>query len=172
MDVYEAIRKRLSIRKYKPDDVPQETIESLLEAMRLAPSGKNGQPWKFIVIRDAELRQKLVPACKGQKFVGEAPVVICACGFEEKCYQKMGGYWKSYPVDIGVAFAHLSLAAVAEGLGTCWIGAFYEAQVKEILGIPADMRVTSMMTLGYPAESPAARPRKKLEDVIVYDGWK
>jgi nitroreductase len=171
MDVYEAIKSRFSIRKYKPDDIPQEILESILEAVRLAPSGKNGQPWKFIVIRDSELKQKLVPACKGQKFVGEAPVVVCACGFEDTCDQKMGGYWKSYPVDIGIAFAHLSLTAVAEGLGTCWVGSFLEEEVRKLLGVPPEVKIVALMTLGYPALVPSPMPRKPMEEIISYDRW-
>ena len=126
MDIYEAIKERTSIRAYKNEEVDEKKIERILEAARMAPSGKNGQPWTFIVVRNEETRKRLVPACKNQAFVGEAPVVIVACGHEERAYQKMGGYWNSTPVDIGIALEHLMLAAAAEGLGTCWIGAFIE----------------------------------------------
>ena len=76
-----------------------------------------------------------------------------------------------YPIDVSIAVDHMSLMAASLGLGSCWIGAFYEDRVKKILGIPEDIRVVVMLTLGYPAESPAARPRKKLEEIVAYDAW-
>ncbi|RKY69607.1 MAG: nitroreductase [Candidatus Latescibacterota bacterium] len=171
MDVYQAIRERRSVRRYRPEPVPEEKLKRVLNAMRLAPSGKNAQPWRFIVVRDAAVREKLVDACNGQQFVGEAPVVIVGCGWERKAYPRMGGYWNSLPVDVAIALDHLTLAAAAEGLGTCWIGSFKEAAVKEILGIPDQVQVIALMPLGYPAVEPEAKPRKRLEEVVAFDGW-
>ncbi|HER43506.1 MAG TPA: nitroreductase [Candidatus Eisenbacteria bacterium] len=171
MDIYEAIKERTSIRAFKKEDIDETKIERILEAARLAPSGKNGQPWTFIVVRNEETRKKLVPACKNQAFVGEAPVVIVACGHEEKAYQKMGGYWNSTPVDIGIALEHLMLAAAAEGLGTCWIGAFIEAEVKEILGIPDGVKIVALTPVGYPAAEKTRRPRKNLDEIVMYEKW-
>ncbi|MBU8922756.1 MAG: nitroreductase family protein [Bacteroidales bacterium] len=171
MDLYEVIRMRTSVRAYKPDAVEKEKLEKVLDAARLAPSGKNGQPWTFIVITEEETRKKLVPACKKQAFIGEAPVVIAVCGKEEEAYGKMGGYWNSLPVDIGIAVEHLMLAAEAEGLGTCWIGAFMEEEVREILGVPADIKIVALTPLGYPAGERRFRPRKKLEEIIMSERW-
>jgi nitroreductase len=106
----------------------------------------------------------------GQPYVAQAPIVIAACGTETDYIMTCGQY--TYTIDVSIAVDHMSLAAVGEGLGTCWIGAFHEDQVKEILGIPNKIRVVIMLTLGYPAESPSARPRKKLEEIVAYDGWK
>lgn len=171
MDLYEAIRGRVSTRAYRPRPVEEEKLRRVLDAARLAPSGKNGQPWIFIVVRDAETRSRLVPACKGQAFVGQAPVVVAVCGREELAYQKMGGYWNSLPVDVGIAVEHLMLAAEAEGLGTCWIGAFLEDEVRGILNVPANVKIVALTPLGYPAGEKVTRPRKDLEEIVMYERW-
>jgi nitroreductase len=171
MDIYEAIKARTSVRGYRSTPVEEDKLERILDAARLAPSGKNGQPWTFIVIKDAETRTKLVEACRGQSYVAEAPVVVVACGREELAYQKMGGYWNSLPVDIGISFEHLMLAAAAEGLGTCWIGAFIEADVKEILGIPPEVKILALTPVGYPKGERGITPRKPLGKIIMHERW-
>lgn len=171
MDIYEAIRGRTSIRSYLPDPVDEKALARVLDAARLAPSGKNGQPWTFIVVRDPDTRKRLVPACKNQQFVGQAPIVIVACGREELAYRKMGGYWNSLPVDIGIALEHMMLAATAEGLGTCWIGAFIEEDVREILGVPVDVKIVAITPLGVPAVESTPRPRKSIDEIVMADRW-
>ena len=171
MDIYATVRERTSIRGYKADPIEEDKLERILDAARLAPSGKNGQPWTFIVVKDEETRKKLVPACKGQEFVGQAPVVVVACGHEERAYKKMGGYWNSLPLDIGIAIEHLMLAAVSEGLGTCWIGAFFEEQVREILGVPEGVKIVALTPVGYPAGEKTHRPRKSLDEIIMHERW-
>ncbi|MBM4084275.1 MAG: nitroreductase [Planctomycetes bacterium] len=169
MDVMEAIRTRRSIRAYLDKPVEEEKLKRVLEAARLAPSAKNMQEWKFIVVRDPATRQKLVEAAKGQKFVGEAPVVIAACGTKPDYVMSCGQL--SHTVDVSIAVTHMCLQAVAEGLGTCWLGAFYEDQAKKILGVPDGVRIVALLPLGYPKESPAARPRKALGEIVCYDRW-
>ena len=171
MDIYEAIRMRTSVRGYRPDEVEDDKLQRILEAARLAPSGKNGQPWRFIVVKDKETRSRLVPACKNQKFLEEAPIIIAACGFEEEAYKKMGGYWNSLPVDIGIALEHLMLAAEAEGLGTCWIGAFIEEEVREILGVPEEAKIVALTPVGYPSKEKTIRPRKPMEEIVMNGRW-
>ena len=171
MDIYEAVKTRTSIRKYKSDPIPEDKLERVLGAMRRAPSGKNAQPWRFVIVKDGGIRAKLADACRGQQFVGEAPVVVVGCGWEDRAYTRMGGYWSSLPVDIAIALDHLTLAAVAEGLGTCWIGAYDEENVKEILGIPEKVKVIALTPLGFPDVEPASRPRKSLEEIITIDRW-
>lgn len=167
MDIYEIIKSRRSIRSYKPDPIPEEKLNNILEAARLAPSGKNGQPWRFVVVREAKLREALVPACRDQKSLAQAPVVIAACGSEAEAYQKQGGYMTSMIIDVAIAMEHLVLAATAEGLGTCWIGAFSEEAVRKVLNVPANLRIVALTPLGYPAESPTPKPRKELKDIII-----
>jgi nitroreductase len=171
MDIYKTVRERTSIRGYKADPIEEDKLERILDAARLAPSGKNGQPWTFIVVKDEETRKKLVPACKGQEFVGQAPVVVVACGHEERAYKKMGGYWNSMPLDIGIAIEHLMLAAVSEGLGTCWIGAFFEEQVREILGVPEGVKIVALTPVGYPAGEKTHSSRKSLDEIIMHERW-
>ncbi len=171
MEIYESIRMRTSTREFLQDPVEEEKLLRILDAARLAPSGKNGQPWTFIVVRDPRTRKLLVPACRNQQFLEEAPVVLAVCGREEDAYKKMGGYWNSMPVDIGIAVEHLMLAAHAEGLGTCWIGAFNEEEVRNILSVPKEVKIVALTPVGYPASEPVIRPRKHLDEIIMYERW-
>ncbi|MEN3189870.1 MAG: nitroreductase family protein [Atribacterota bacterium] len=141
----------------------------MLEAGRLAPSAKNTQSWKFIVVKDKELRKKLVPACKNQKFIGEAPVVIAGCGTNIEYIMSNGEH--TYPIDLAIVLDHMSLQAASLGLGTCWIGAFYQDQVKEILGIPKEVRVVALMTVGYPKKLGPKTERKPLSEIVCYDRY-
>ncbi|NOR21371.1 MAG: nitroreductase, partial [Candidatus Aminicenantes bacterium] len=124
MKVLEVIQKRRSVRKYKEDPIPEKDLMRVLEAARLAPSGKNFQPWKFIIVKDKALKEKLAQASAGQFFMAEAPIIIVGCGFPDNCYAHMGRYMKSWSVDVTIALEHLILQAQEEGLGTCWIGSF------------------------------------------------
>jgi len=171
MDVFEAIKNRRSIRAYKTDPIDDKTITKLLEAMRLAPSGKNLQPWKFIVVKDPNIKEELVPACRNQTFIAKAPCIIAACAFEKQSYDKMGSYMSSWAIDVAIALDHLSLAAASLGIGTCWIGAFNEGEVKKILDIPADVRVVALMPLGYSEYVPDPKPRKSLEEIVCYEKY-
>lgn len=171
MNVMDAIRARRSIRKYLPDPVSEEALATVLEAAQLAPTACNNQPFKIIVVRDAELLQKLVPACKGQKFVGQAPVVLVGVGSEPESYPVQAGWMNTFAIDTTIVFDHITLAAVEVGLGTCWIGAFQEEAVREVLGIPETWRVVCLTPLGVPAEDPPARDRKPLAELVCEDGW-
>ncbi|MEM2885801.1 MAG: nitroreductase family protein [Thermoproteota archaeon] len=151
MDFMEVVSKRRSIRKYRPDPVPEEVLNQVLEAARLAPSGGNAQPWHFVVVKDPEKKRALGISDWAQ----QAPVVIVGC--TEAPSQ----------TDIAIAFEHLVLAAANFGLGTCWIGRWgADGEIKRALNIPADVRVLAVTPLGYPAESPPARPRKPLSQIV------
>ena len=169
MDVMEAIRLRRSIRGYADKPVEEEKLRAVLEAGRLAPSARNMQAWRFVVVRDADTRRKLMAAAKGQAFVGQAPVVVAACATETEHVMTCGQ--PNYPIDNAIAVDHMTLKAVAEGLGTCWIGAFYEDQVKEILGVPDHIRVPIIFTLGYPEVVPDPTPRNAFDDVVCFERW-
>lgn len=171
MKVLEVIQKRRSVRKYKKDPIPEEALLRVLEAARLAPSGKNFQPWKFIIIKDKALKEELARASAGQFFMAKAPIIIVGCGFPDKCYARMGRYMKSWSVDVTIALEHLILQAQEEGLGTCWIGSFEEKEVKAILNVPEEVRVLALTPLGYPEEIPAFRGRKSLDEIISYDRY-
>lgn len=169
MSVLDVIRKRRSTRKYKSEPVPEEAFQRVMEAARLAPSGKNLQPWHFIIVRDPGLKNKLAVASAHQYFIAEAPIVIVACAYPENSYARMGRYMKSWPVDVAIAVDHLMLQAEEEGLGTCWIGSFHEDEVKALLGVPEDVKVLALTPLGYPDEKPRDRGRKSLEEIISFE---
>ena len=169
MEITEAIRSRRSIRKYQDRPIEEEKLLRVLDTGRMAPSARNLQDWKFIVVRDQDKRKMLSEAANGQPYVEKASAVVVGCATEPENIMPCGQY--CYPIDLAIALDHMSLAATAEGLGSCWIGAFQEDKVKEILDIPEKIRVVAMLILGYPAESPAARPRRKLEEIVVYDKW-
>jgi nitroreductase len=171
LDFYDVVSKRLSVRSYRPDPVPEDVLGRILEAGRIAPSAKNYQPWKFIVVKDPAIRQALVQACKGQGSVGQAPVVICGCAIDAQVWKGMGGYWSAEAVDITIALEHMILAAAAEGLGTCWIGAFLEAEVKKVLAIPDGVKPIALTPLGYPATEAKPRSRKPLSEIVCYDKY-
>lgn len=164
MDVFEAISKRRSIRKYKNTPVDDEKLEMILEAARIAPSAANRQEWKFIVVKNKETREKLVEAANGQKFVAEAPVTIVACSTESERVMPCGQY--AYTVDLSIAMSFMILEATEQGLGTCWLGAYDEEKVRNILDIPERIRVPAMFTVGYADETPHQRPRKHLSEII------
>jgi nitroreductase len=168
MEVMEAIRSRRSIRSFLEKEVEEEKLLRVLEAGRLAPSARNLQDWRFVVVRDPETRKRLAKAARDQEFVGQAPVVIAACGTSD--YIMTCGQY-TYTIDVAIAVDHMTLAAAAEGLGTCWIGAFYEERVKEILGIPEGVRVVALLPLGYPAARPKPTPRRSLEEIVAYERW-
>lgn len=169
MEITEAIRSRRSIRKYQDRPIEQEKLLRVLDTGRMAPSARNLQDWKFIVVRDQDKRKMLSEAANGQPYVEKASAVIVGCATEPENIMPCGQY--CYPINLAIALDHMSLAATAEGLGSCWIGAFQEDKVKEILDIPEKIRVVAMLILGYPAESPGARPRRKLDEIVVYDKW-
>jgi nitroreductase len=161
----------MSVRSYSDRPIPDEVLQRVLEAARLAPSANNLQPWRLVLVQDADLKQKLIPLCWRQAWIAGAPVVIVACGLPTR--GGIGGYADSRMVDVTIALDHLSLAAAAEGLGTCWIGAFDNEGLKTLLGIPPDVNVVAVMPLGYP-QSPVTSPtkqRKPLDEMIAHDGW-
>lgn len=170
MDVLSAIQGRRSIRQYSSRPVEDEKLGRVLEAARLSPSASNRQSWKFVVVRDAKKIALLTEAANGQAFVGQAPVIIAACGTDPEGVMMCGQHRHS--IDLSIAVAYMTLEAHEQGLGTCWLGSFDEKKVKEILGIPANVRVVTMIPLGYPGENPGPRPRKQLADIVSYDGYK
>ncbi len=169
MQTLECIKARRSVRSFKRHDVEDEKLRQVLEAGRLAPSASNGQNWRFIVVRDGDLRRQLVQAASGQNFVGEAPVVIVTCATQTDHIMACGH--PSHLIDAAIAIDHMALAARDLGLGTCWIGAFNQEAVKGILGIPGSVAVVQLLPLGYPTSWPDPRPRKSLDEVVAYDGW-
>ena len=169
MHVSEAIRSRRSIRAYLPKDVEPEKLQLVLESARLAPSASNRQEWKFILVKDPDKKAGIAFASNNQAFIRDAGAVIVACATEATAVMKCGQ--PRYTVDLSIAMSFMLLQAEELGLGTCWIGAFDEFAVKEILEIPDHIRVVALTPIGYPAVVPGPRPRKELEQVTCFDKW-
>jgi nitroreductase len=167
MELKEVIIKRESIRNYEDTPVPEEKLLRVLEAARLAPSGGNRQPWKFIVVREIKLRQELSIASGKQSHVAQAPVVIAAVAMAPETLMMCGV--PGYAVDLAIAVDHITLAAVDEGLGTCWIGAFSQEQVRNILKIPESYRVVALLTLGFPKPTGRIKERKSIDEIVCYE---
>jgi len=167
----EIIKKRRSVRSYEAKPIDDEIIKEIIDAARLAPSAKNLQEWKFIVVRDEKTKEKLVEAAKGQRFVKEASVVIA--GVATYTNYVMTNGIPACHVDLAIAMEHIALAAAEKGIGSCWIGAFYQDKVKEILGVPDNCLVIALMTLGYPREELKAeeKSRKSLDEIICWEKY-
>jgi len=169
MDVKKAIQSRRSIRAYDTREVEEEKLKRILESARLSPSAGNRQERRFVIIKDAKTRKLLSEAARNQTFVAEAPVVIVACSVESEYVMACGQL--AYPIDTAIAVDHITLQAVEEGLGTCWIGAFDEKKVKEILNIPDNVRVVALLPVGYPSDIPAPTSRKSLAEIVMWERW-
>jgi nitroreductase len=169
MEFSELIKKRYSVRAYKPDPVEDEVLNRVLEAARLAPTATNAQPFQLIVIHTAGREVELKRIYKRDWFV-QAPLVICICGIPAEGWVRRDG--KNYTeVDVAIAMDHLILAATDVGLGTCWIGAFYPAAAREVLGLPDGVEPIAFTPLGYPADQPRPKKRKALSELVCYEHW-
>ncbi|MEK7475215.1 MAG: nitroreductase family protein [Candidatus Coatesbacteria bacterium] len=169
MTVFEAIRRRRSIRKYRDRKIPAAALRRVLEAARLAPSANNQQAWRFIVVRDRAKLRKIARACRWGSFVDQAPVALVFCGTDGRGVMTNGQ--RAATVDVTIAMSYVTLAATELGLGTCWLASYREAPVKRLLGIPRKATVVGITPLGYPAEHPGPRPRKKPGEVVRLDRW-
>ena len=168
MSVLEAIRKRYSCRAYQARPIEQDKLNQVFEAARLAPSAKNMQDWRFVVVTDKETKHKVAEAASGQMFLEKAGAIIVACSNSEhvmRCGQAIG------PIDVAIALEHISLQAVDLGLATCWIGSFEPEKVKAILGIPSDINMIELMGLGYPADEPKEPSRVPVDEIVCFEKW-
>jgi nitroreductase len=169
MEFRELIQKRYSVRAYKPDPVGEEVLQQVLEAMRLAPSADNRQPFQFIVIHTAGREDELSRIYHRKWFV-QAPLIICACGVPAQNWVRVDG--KNYnDVDVAIAMDHLILAATELGLGTCWVAAFDPTAARQVLGLPNSVEPVAFTPLGYPAYQPGPKARKALSELVRYEGW-
>ncbi|HBA87971.1 MAG TPA: nitroreductase [Geobacter sp.] len=173
MDVFEVINNRRSIRKYKDIPVSWDKVGLVLEAARLAPSWKNMQCWRFLVLNSGEKKQALLNGFSdenpGKKALAQAPVVIVVCADPAESGIENGIEY--YVADTAIAFEHICLAAHGLGLGTCWMGWYDESAIKEQLGIPESIRVVGVTPLGYPDQEPKQRPRKDLTEIAYFNDW-
>lgn len=180
-DFYELVKKRQSTRAYDTTrPVDRETIARILDAGRLSPSACNAQPWHFIVVDEAELKNKVADAASARllgmnHFTKQAPVHIIVVEEKVNISSGIGGIVKDKHfafLDIGIAAAHICLAAEAEGLGSCILGWFAESKIKKLLNIPENRRVVLDIIIGYPAQPLREKKRKSSEEVISYNTYK
>ena len=169
MELYEAINKRRSVRAYQDRPIEQDKLDRVLNAGRLAPSARNAQAWKFVVVRNAEKRSAIAEAAE-QPFLARAPVIVAAVSTEPERVMHCG--IPAGPVDCAIAMDHMTLAAVAEGLGTCWVGHFDQDACCRALGVPPTAEIMELMPLGYEADSPRDKSRKPLDEVVCYESFR
>ena len=164
MQTFETIDKRRSVRVYKDQSVEKEKMDKLIDAARLAPTAGNRQKFRLIIVNyeEKDLKKTLAMACNQQHFVGTASHIVA--GISEPDY-------KWHQVDTAIVLEHIVLEAVELGLGTCWIGAFKEDDVKKILKIPEDKKVVALLIIGYPDESPPSKQRKDVSELVSYNQY-
>lgn len=170
MEYQELIRKRYSVRAYRPDPVEDWKLQEILEAARLAPTAANRQPFQIIVIHTAGREEELRKIYHREWFT-QAPLIICACGVPEQSWVRSDDHRRYLDVDVAIVMDHLILAAANLGLGTCWIAAFNAKAARQILNLPDEVEPLIFTPLGYPADSPTVKERKPLEALVRYEHW-
>jgi nitroreductase len=179
MDLMEAIKGRRSIRKYKPDPIPEDALQKIMEAVRWSPSWANTQCWEVIIVRDPNMKSALANTLTktnpSLSSMTEAPLVIVLCGKKGVSGFKKGeaatvkGDWLMF--DTGIAMQTLCLTAHSLGLGTVVVGLFDHKKAEEILGVPQNAEIVAMTPLGYPAVEGSAPKRKEPSEFVFYDRY-
>jgi nitroreductase len=179
-DFLRLVRRRISCRNFDPDrPVPDELLFPCVEAARLAPSACNSQPWRFVLVRDAQKRQAVFETARlpgiNHQWLADAPVITALCAHKTLVPHRLAPLVSKIPyhyLDAAIAGEHFVLAATAVGLGSCWIGWFREKPVKRILEIPRTIQVLALIALGFPKALPAQRkPRLSQSDIAFADRW-
>lgn len=189
MGKYERIRRlgikeienRRSIRKYSAREVESEKLLQLLESARLAPSGSNTQPWRFIIVKSYEKKAALAKADHAQAWMLSAPVfIVCVADLSSRKEDAAGVFVDEHSPDetvkqvirdTAIAMTYILLEAQAQGLSTCWTAWYRQEEIRPILNLPDDKYVCGIITVGYGEENPNPRPRKDLEALIRYESW-
>ena len=181
MALLDIIRKRKSVRSFIDKPVEREKISLCLEAARLAPSACNAQPWRFVIVDDKELKDKLCnQAFSGMysmcSFAKTAPVIVVVISEKQKFITKVGAAVRGiqfYLIDIGISCEHFVLQATELGLGSCWIGWFDEKKVKKTLNIPKGEKVDALIALGYyqDLEPPPEKDRKSFDEIVSFNKY-
>ena len=169
MELLPEIARRASVRSFTGEPLTDDQINRILEAARRAPSAKNRQPWRFIVITDPSRRQQIQDAAFGQEYVGQAPVVVAAC--TTNIEYKMPNGQLSYPVDLSMACGFMLLQVVHENLGACVVTTFREEDVKALLSVPYSMRVVMLVAIGHSDQTPDRSHRLPLDRIVSYNHW-
>ena len=163
MSVIDLLLSRRSIRKYRTDQISQDSLQSILEAGRYAPSADNGQPWHFIVLTDPNIKEKLSHG-QWNGFIRDSAFTIVGCAYEGSTYARK---WST--VDTAIALQNMVIAACGLGIGSCWVGDFDEVEVRRILDVPKDWKIIAFISFGYPDEAPATTLRKPSSEIVSYN---
>lgn len=179
--VKDVMLARRSIRRYQARPVEEDKVAAVLAAACLAPSGSNTQPWRFIVVRDDAKRAALAEVSHRQAWMKTAPVhIVCVADSTVRTQGEAiltvdedspAEEVKQIIRDTAIAVDHLTLAAAAEGLGTCWVAWFRQAEIRPLLGVPPECYVVAVITLGYADEQPGPRPRQAVAEMVRYEHW-
>lgn len=173
------LRGRRSIRRYLPTPVEPEKLRACLEAARIAPSANNVQPWRFVVVDEPGLKDRLAAEAfsgiyAGSKFAAKAPVILVLLARPGNAVVRLGSKIQGVPyylLDIGIAGEHVVLQAEELGLATCWMGWFDYRKARKVLGIPGAFKLVAMMPLGYAETRPVREPpRKSFEEIVAMNG--
>jgi len=170
MDLMEAIKTRRSIRRYKPTNIPDNLIHSLIDSARHAPSGDNIQPWEFIIVKDKRIKEQLAKTHTWSDFVKDAPICIVVLADEKRAPSY-------FEVDAACATQNLLLAAHGLGLGACWVAVYdlcdanFERHVRNVLNVPSHLRVIAMVPIGYPDEKAEPRSLREIDKILHFDKY-
>lgn len=162
MDAIEALKTRRSVRTFKSDPVPREIIEDIIDCARMAPTAMNMQPWEFVVVTDAEMRERIADITDYGKFIAEAPVCIAVFCKDVKYYLEDGS----------AATENILIAARAHGLGSCWVAGDkkpYASDIAKMLNVPGNYKLISLIAIGYPAQEPKAISKRPLAEVLHWE---
>ena len=173
METLRCIKERRSIRSFKPEPISHKVIEEILTAAINAPSSGNVQDWEFIIVKEKENKKKIAEAALGQNFISEAPVIIVVCSNLKRIsyvYGQRGKYLYSIQ-NTAAAIENILLSAWDKGLGSCWVGAFNEIEIKKILNLPNEIRPLAIIPIGYPKQIPPKSERRDLKEVIHYEEY-
>jgi nitroreductase len=168
MTVIEAIQKRYSCRAYLDKPIEQEKLDQIFEAARQAPSAKNLQDWRLVVVTDKKIKQQVAGCTNHQEAFGQAGAIIAACSV---CKETMKCGQQIAPIDVSIALEHIALMATELGLATCWIGSFDAGRVKDVLEIPKEVAIIELMALGYPAGGNRQTTREPVKNIVCRDKW-
>ena len=162
MNLVDTVLSRRSIRDYEQKEIPKEVLDKILEAGQMAPSAMNRQSWHFIVITDDEVKREL---SKGvfSRFLKNAPVTIVGCAHQDR----IGGRWSK--ISTAIALQNMVIAAWAMDVGSCWIGAFNEDKVKQLLDIPEKWDIVAFIPFGFPAKIPSPKRKKPIEKIVSFN---
>lgn len=167
MDVMSCLKGRASVRSFKSDEIPEDVLNEILEAAIAAPSSGNCQDWEFVVVREQQNKERMSAAARGERMIVEAPVVVVVCTNLNKLGRFGSRGETLYSIqNTAAATQNLMLAAWDKGIGSCWIGAFDEDKVRQILVLPGHVRPVAVIPLGYPDEKPVKPERWPLKDFV------